>query len=77
MRDKGEGRAAVTLHEVVEAFCSVVDENEAYHDWPKTGMQVPYHGDFMSAPPSVRGRLRWWAREMRRALDEEKEGGGD
>jgi hypothetical protein len=31
-------------------------------------MQVPYHGDFANANPSIIVRLRWWAREFRTAL---------
>jgi hypothetical protein len=34
----------------------------------KGGMHVPEGGDFVNAPPSVLLRLKWWTREIRRAL---------
>lgn len=33
------------------------------------GQHVPFHGEFCSAPPSVMGQLRRFAREMKAALD--------
>lgn len=35
---------------------------------PKTGMQVPYHGEFASAVPSVIRDLEWFVRAFDRAL---------
>jgi len=35
---------------------------------PKTGMQVPYHGEFASAVPSVIRDLEWFCRAFERAL---------
>jgi BMFP domain-containing protein YqiC len=48
-----------------EAFAVAVDSAIAAAEAPKTGMLVPFHGDFANAAPSVRNRLRWWAREFR------------
>lgn len=31
----------------------------------KGGMQVPFHGDFVQAPPSTLIRLRWHVRNIR------------
>lgn len=38
---------------------------------PKSGMQVPLSGDFISCAqlPSAVGRMRWWAREIRKAQE--------
>jgi hypothetical protein len=39
----------------------------------RKGQIVPVHGDFAGAArmPGLVGRMRWWARELRAALDEE------
>jgi hypothetical protein len=38
---------------------------------PKGGMSVPHFGDFANVNPSTVRELKWWARELRTALDEE------
>lgn len=62
------------LEAITDEFERTINENER----PKGGMQVPFHGDFAQAVrmPTVIGRMRWWVREFRRALDEEKENEG-
>lgn len=68
------GRVSVLLEknkalvEFAESFAGTAESAVAAHEAPKTGMQVPYHGDFAGAGPSIVGQLRWWAREARNAL---------
>lgn len=56
------------LRFALEAFASTAEEAVAAHCAPKTGMQVPFHGDFACTTPSTIGRLRWWARQFRHVL---------
>ncbi len=49
-------------------LCDAIDRALEAARRPKTGMQVPFHGDFASASPSVLGRLEWWARDLRGAM---------
>lgn len=58
---------------IMEGFASTAEAAVAHSEWmagPRTGMQVPFHGDFASAHqiPSVISRLRWWAREFRASI---------
>jgi len=56
---------------VLQGFFSAVERAAAYHREPHpNGQHVPFHGDFVSATPSVMGQLEWWVREMRTAIDE-------
>ena len=57
------------LEAITDEFERTIDEAER----PKGGMQVPFHGDFASAVriPTVIGRMRWWVREFKRALEDE------
>jgi len=48
--------------ETVCDFAEVVEAADRSHD--KGGMQVPYHGDFASAVPSVRRDLRAWVARL-------------
>jgi hypothetical protein len=58
-----------TLEEIAEAFASTAEAAVyAFEHRNDGGMRVPFHGDFASAPPSVIGQLRWWARTFRDAL---------
>lgn len=56
---------------VVSSFAdtaeAAVQEFERQRD-KRGGQQVPFHGDFAGAGPSVISRLRWWAERMRAAL---------
>lgn len=63
---------AEDMHRVIVDFCQSV--TAAAHHWEgiRDGQNVPYHGDWVSALPSVRQRLKWWARHLR---DAAKEGG--
>jgi BMFP domain-containing protein YqiC len=63
LADRAE--AAESRSAALEAFAVAVDSAIAAAEAPKTGMLVPFHGDFANAAPSVRNRLRWWAREFR------------
>ena len=61
------------LRRVAEALCGEFESAVAHAEWRSAGskgMQVPFHGDFAAATqlPSVVGRMRWWSRELRRAL---------
>jgi hypothetical protein len=54
---------------VAEAFARTAEAAvSAFENRNARGMQVPYHGDFANANPSIIVRLRWWAREFRTAL---------
>lgn len=74
-----EGALAMTERErdearrMLEAICDEFERTIAHAEWVAAGskgMSVPFHGDFASVVqlPSVVSRMRWWAREMRRAL---------
>jgi hypothetical protein len=55
-----------------DCFLTEVDNMErviANRDRGKGGQQVTETGDFVYVQPSVAGRLRWHARNMRRAAD--------
>lgn len=57
-----------TLEEMLKALDYLEQEIEARAAdlaSPKTGMRVPFHGDFAAAPPSVISRLRWHLRNIR------------
>lgn len=56
------------------ALGAITEEFEAtvrHLDDDGTGLRVPFHGDFAGARqlPSLGSRIRWWARELRYALD--------
>ena len=53
------------LRAKVENFCEVVDLAQKHASAPKTGMQVPYHGDFAGANPSTLTSLGWWVRHFK------------
>lgn len=62
---------------VLLALCSEFECAVAHADWRAAGspgMSVPFIGDFASATqlPSVVSRMRWWAREMRKVIGEDK-----
>jgi chromosome segregation ATPase len=70
-RERDEARA------MLSAICSEFERAVSHADWRAAGspgMSVPFTGDFASATqiPSVVGRMRWWAREMRKAIGEGK-----
>ena len=70
-RERDEARA------MLSALCSEFEGAVAHADWRASGspgMSVPFTGDFASATqlPSVVSRMRWWAREMRLVIGEEK-----
>lgn len=56
------------LRAFAESFATTAEVAVAAHRAPKTGMQVPFHGDFAHVQPSVVGRLEWWARQARAAM---------
>ncbi len=60
--------------ELLEAITGEFERTIQETERPKGGMSVPFHGDFSSAVrlPSVIGRMRWWVKEFREALDREK-----
>jgi hypothetical protein len=71
IRERDEARAALS------ALCAEFEGAVANADWRAAGskgMSVPFTGDFASAVqlPSVVSRMRWWAREMRKALGKDK-----
>lgn len=70
--ERAEAQVAA-MRQAMESFAESVDAAERY--WARThgGQQVPFHGDFASSPPGVRGRLVWWAQFFR---DAAKEGEG-
>lgn len=61
-------KALEPLRAVVTGLAEEMEAAIREKEHPKGGMSVPFHGDFASAPPSMLNRLRWWARELRRAL---------
>ena len=61
--------AAKPLVAELERIGSAIDDAAAHWDREGTGgMQVPFHGDFGQATPSVRSRLRWHGRNINTAL---------
>jgi hypothetical protein len=62
---------------LLEGICSQFEGAVAHADWRAAGsrgMHVPFTGDFASAVqlPSVVGRMRWWAKEIRSVIGEDK-----
>lgn len=54
---------------VVESFAETVKAAaRAMDSRGKGGQQVPFHGDFCAAGPSVMNRLEWWARQLSTAM---------
>ena len=64
---------ATSIRLAIETFAQSVDDAERHWEGPRGGQHVPYHGDWACANPSVRQRLKWWARHLR---DAAKEGEG-
>lgn len=64
--------AMSTPQEVLSAFRDEVDRAIADRQKPKGGQQVPFHGDFAGASPTVLNRLKWWIRELERTLEGEE-----
>lgn len=63
------------LERFVSQFAkAVTDDLRAIEQRGKGGMQVTPAGDFVSAPPSVQVRLRWWAERAKEALATGKDG---
>ena len=63
-----------TARNMLEGICSEFEGVVAHADWKAAGskgMSVPFRGDFASAVqlPSLVGRMRWWANEMRKVID--------
>jgi len=58
----------LALESFVTGFAEMAEGAVAHHRGPKTGMQVPYHGDFANLPPSGVSRLEWWGKAAREAL---------
>lgn len=56
------------LEDLADAFAMEVERAAAQRTRPAGCMQVPAHGDFVNATPSVLSRLSWWARAFREAL---------
>lgn len=56
------------LEDLADAFAMEVERTAAQRAQPAGCMQVPAHGDFVNATPSVLSRLSWWARAFREAL---------
>lgn len=54
------------LRALVRGFCETIDHAEANMK-PKTGMQVPYLGDFANITPSVLSSLSQWRKAFREA----------
>jgi hypothetical protein len=67
-RAEAAEEALRTLSERTGYLCDAIDRALVAARRPKTGMQVPFHGDFASASPSVLGRLEWWARDLRSVM---------
>lgn len=61
-------KQAEDLRQIAEALTVEMERTIAHFERPRGGMEVPFHGDFANAPPSVVSRFRWWVREMRSAL---------
>lgn len=59
------------LRAAVEAFIETVNAAVRANRRGRGGQHVPFHGDFCSAPPSVMGRLEWWARNLGEHLPKE------
>lgn len=62
---------------VLSSLCSEFEGAVRHADWRAAGspgMSVPFTGDFASATqlPSIVGRMRWWARELRKVIGEDK-----
>ena len=62
---------------LLEGICSQFEGAVAHADWRAAGskgMHVPFTGDFASAVqlPSVVGRMRWWAKEIRSVIGEDQ-----
>lgn len=53
---------------IKETFEAAISSKEK-----KGGQQVPYHGDFASAPPSVINQMRWWVNRWKAILPKEFE----
>jgi multidrug efflux pump subunit AcrA (membrane-fusion protein) len=75
-RNKAETRDEAA-RALLSALCAEFECAVAHADWRAAGsqgMSVPFTGDFASATqlPSVVGRMRWWAREMRKIIGEDK-----
>jgi len=61
--------AMKTLGSLLEGFELEVEARAADLARGKGGQNVPFHGDFVSVPPSALNRLKWWSRELREAFD--------
>lgn len=61
---------AEDMHRVIVDFCESVTAAEHHWEGPRGGQHVPYMGDWACAVPSVRQRLKWWARHLRDAAKE-------
>jgi len=72
-RDAARAEVAKLRH-TTSALLGEFDRAVAHRDWinaGRHGMSVPFHGDFTGAiqHPGLMGRIRWWARQLRAALD--------
>lgn len=57
------------LRSLIEGFESEIERAATHHaNKNKGGQQVPCHGDFVSVPPMVLPKLRWWARAFKETL---------
>jgi hypothetical protein len=61
------------LARVAAALAGEFERAVAHAEWRAAGgkgMGVPFHGDFeaIARMPSAVGKMRWWARELRKAL---------
>lgn len=68
---------SIRQRELLEGICNEFEHTIAHFDWVQAGskgMSVPFHGDFVSIArmPGPVQKMRWWVREFRKALDDEK-----
>lgn len=57
------------LRTFVQGFANMAANAVEHHTGPKTGMRVPYHGDFANLAPSGVSALERWLKLARAALE--------
>lgn len=57
---------------MVQAMEREADAAIRYRNRPAGGQQVSFHGDFVNANVPTLVKIKWWAREIRRCLGDNR-----
>lgn len=65
----GDAQRLAAVGSVIRSLADTIEHAEhATKQRGRGGQQVPFHGDFANATPGTLAQLKWWVRELERAV---------